>query len=274
MPIAFGIPMHFTPSTTEVVIALIWRAQINAARARYGFLRTSLLSVTINLTGKTFKKVPENCCGSINTSGIARFEAANDEKTKMMRLNDFVEKVRDAIRNTVAEFGEPNEDEDGLFFRLIMRSCIDLAEQVEKGVGDVIPSRGIDIGPDLTDKEISKEESNLGGETHQAVKDDGLYIFKGEPSDSKSMDYKERDGGGSSNMGGLGTKLSADSSKRLLVRKIRSAEIRKFGGKFTNVLGKRSGDSRIVGEVYVLKKRKVIAKKGVITGVNQGLIQG
>ncbi|KAK4836564.1 hypothetical protein QYF36_024705 [Acer negundo] len=134
--------------------------------------------------------------------------------------------------------------------------------------------RGIDIGPDLTDKEISKEESNLGGETHQAVKDDGLYIFKGEPSDSKIMGYKERDGRGSSNMGGLGTKLSADSSKRLLVRKIRSAEIRKFGGKFTNVLGKRSGDSRIVGEVYVLKKRKVIAKKGVITGVNQGHIQG
>ena len=87
-----------TPSTTEVVIALIWRAQINAARARYGFLRTSLLSVTINLRGKTFKKVPENCCGSINTSGISRFEAADDEKTKMMRLNDFVDKVRDAIR--------------------------------------------------------------------------------------------------------------------------------------------------------------------------------
>ncbi|KAK2665374.1 hypothetical protein Ddye_003948 [Dipteronia dyeriana] len=45
-------------STTEIVIALIWRAQVNAARARYGYLRTSLLSVAINLRGKTFKKYP------------------------------------------------------------------------------------------------------------------------------------------------------------------------------------------------------------------------
>ncbi|KAK2665371.1 hypothetical protein Ddye_003945 [Dipteronia dyeriana] len=58
-------------STTEIVIALIWRAQVNAARARYGYLRTSLLSVAINLRGKTFKKVPENCCGNIYTVGTA-----------------------------------------------------------------------------------------------------------------------------------------------------------------------------------------------------------
>ncbi|KAK2665373.1 hypothetical protein Ddye_003947 [Dipteronia dyeriana] len=120
-------------STTEIVIALIWRAQINAARERYGYLRTSLLSVAINLRGKTFKKVPENCCGNIYTVGTARFGA---DETKM-GLNGFVDQVRDAIRNTIAEFGKQKEDRDGFFSELIMKPCIERAEQVKKGEGDV-----------------------------------------------------------------------------------------------------------------------------------------
>ncbi|KAK0581715.1 hypothetical protein LWI29_017089 [Acer saccharum] len=126
-----GDHMHKT-STTEIVIALIWRAQINAARARYGFLRNSLLSVTINLRGKTFKKVPENCCGNIYTVGTARFEA---DETKM-GLNGFVDQVRNAIRNTIVEFGKQKEDEDGFFSKLIMKPCIERAEEVRKGEGD------------------------------------------------------------------------------------------------------------------------------------------
>ncbi|KAK0580972.1 hypothetical protein LWI29_008269 [Acer saccharum] len=128
-----GGHMHKT-STTEVVTALIWRAQINAARARYGFLRTSRMATAINLRGKTFKKIPENCCGNIYTLTTARFEA---DETKMMGLNGFVDQVRDAIRNCIAEFGKPNEDKDGFFSKLIMRPCIEMAEEVIKGEGDV-----------------------------------------------------------------------------------------------------------------------------------------
>ncbi|KAK4835721.1 hypothetical protein QYF36_013584 [Acer negundo] len=119
-------------STIEIAIALIWRAQINAARARYGFLRHSLLSVTINLRGKTFKKVPENCFGNIYTVGTARFKA---DETKM-GLSGFVDQVRDAIRNTIAEFGKQKEDEDGFFSKLIMKPCIERAEEVRKVEGD------------------------------------------------------------------------------------------------------------------------------------------
>ncbi|TXG64595.1 hypothetical protein EZV62_011589 [Acer yangbiense] len=121
-----GGHMHKT-STTEVVTALIWRAQINAARARYGFLRTSRMATAINLRGKTFKKIPENCCGNIYTLATARFEA---DETKMMGLNGFVDQVRDAIRNCIAEFGKPNEDKDGFFSKLIMRPCIEMAEEL------------------------------------------------------------------------------------------------------------------------------------------------
>ncbi|KAH7575035.1 hypothetical protein JRO89_XS02G0038400 [Xanthoceras sorbifolium] len=87
--------------STAVVIALIWRAQINAARARNGgFLRPSLPSGAVNLRGKTFRKISENCCGNIYTLGTARFQA--DESK--MRLDNFVDQVRDAITNTIAEF--------------------------------------------------------------------------------------------------------------------------------------------------------------------------
>ncbi|KAI9180423.1 hypothetical protein LWI28_004655 [Acer negundo] len=124
-----GDHMHKT-STAEIVIALIWRAQINAARASYGFLRTSILSVAVNLRGKTFKKIPENCCGNIFTVGTTRFEA-DDETT--MGLNGFVDQVRGAIRNTIVEFGKQNEDDDGFFSKLIMKPCIEIAEQLRKG---------------------------------------------------------------------------------------------------------------------------------------------
>ncbi|KAK4835367.1 hypothetical protein QYF36_024534 [Acer negundo] len=124
-----GDHMHKT-STAEIVIALIWRAQINAARASYGFLRTSILSVAVNLRGKTFKKAPENCCGNIFTVGTARFEA-DDETT--MGLNGFVDQVRGAIKNTIVEFGKQNEDDDGFFSKLIMKPCIEIAEQLRKG---------------------------------------------------------------------------------------------------------------------------------------------
>ncbi|KAL5790973.1 hypothetical protein ACOSQ2_005861 [Xanthoceras sorbifolium] len=105
--------------STAVVIALIWRAQINAARARNGgFLRPSLPSGAVNLRGKTFRKISENCCGNIYTLGTARFQA--DESK--MRLDNFVDQ---------------EDHEDGFFSKLMMRPYIELAEEIKKGEGDV-----------------------------------------------------------------------------------------------------------------------------------------
>ncbi|KAL5856787.1 hypothetical protein ACOSQ3_004245 [Xanthoceras sorbifolium] len=91
------------PSTVEIMAALIWRAQINAIRAKYGHLRTSPMSMPMNFRGRTFDKIPENCCGKLFTWINARFPA-NDNK---MGLDDFVDLVRDAIRNSISEFAEP-----------------------------------------------------------------------------------------------------------------------------------------------------------------------
>ncbi|KAL5789511.1 hypothetical protein ACOSQ2_004399 [Xanthoceras sorbifolium] len=110
------------PSTVEIMAALIWRAQINAIRAKYGHLRTSPMSMPMNFRGRTFDKIPENCCGKLFTWINARFPA-NDNK---MGLDDFVDLVRDAIRNSISEFAEP-----------VMKAYMELIEELRKGDGDL-----------------------------------------------------------------------------------------------------------------------------------------
>ncbi|TXG64586.1 hypothetical protein EZV62_011580 [Acer yangbiense] len=183
-----GGHMHKT-SSTEIVIALIWRAQINATRARYGFLRTSLLTVSINLRGKTFKKVPENCCGNIYTHGNLRFQA---EETKMGSLNVLVDQVRDAIRNCIAEFGKPNEDEDGLAVRCGFAEPSNAATKV--------PSKNIK-GALVSPKLQRSVSSTIGGHTpsksgqvvckeHESPADFGLSEKKGSPNDTLLSESK------------------------------------------------------------------------------------
>ncbi|KAK0579255.1 hypothetical protein LWI29_023460 [Acer saccharum] len=121
------------PSTVEVMTALIWRAQINAIRARYGHLKTSMMSMPMNLRGRTFEKIPENCCGNFFTMINAKIPA-NDSK---MGLNDFVDLVRDAIRNSITEFAQPSEGEDG-FFSKVMKPFREFFEELGKKDGDLI----------------------------------------------------------------------------------------------------------------------------------------
>ncbi|KAL5788641.1 hypothetical protein ACOSP7_005590 [Xanthoceras sorbifolium] len=131
--------LNCKPSTAEVLIALIWRAQINAARARHGRLRTSLLVVVMNLRGKKFKKIPENCCGNLFSRVTARFDQGNERK--IMGLNEFVDQVMGAIRNSNMEYAkvvtQGGDDEDGFFSKVIMKPYIELFEETRKEEGDV-----------------------------------------------------------------------------------------------------------------------------------------
>ncbi|KAH7575031.1 hypothetical protein ACOSP7_005593 [Xanthoceras sorbifolium] len=130
--------LNCKPSTTEVLIALIWRAQINAARARHGRLRTSLLSVAMNMRGRKFKKIPENCCGNLLTRVTARFDQENERK--IMGLNEFVDQGMGAIRNSIMEYAKvviEGDDEDEFFSKLIMKPYMEIFEEIRKGEGDV-----------------------------------------------------------------------------------------------------------------------------------------
>ncbi|KAH7575891.1 hypothetical protein JRO89_XS02G0243000 [Xanthoceras sorbifolium] len=138
------------PSTVEIMAALIWRAQINAIRAKYGHLRTSPMSMPMNFRGRTFDKIPENCCGKLFTWINARFPA-NDNK---MGLDDFVMKAYMELIEELRkgdgdlqmfaswrDFAEPAEGEDGSsprwFFSKVMKAYMELIEELRKGDGDL-----------------------------------------------------------------------------------------------------------------------------------------
>ncbi|KAL5854998.1 hypothetical protein ACOSQ3_004831 [Xanthoceras sorbifolium] len=121
-------------SVAELMIAWIWRAQISAARARHGCLRTSLLSVPMNLRGKTFENIPNNCFGNLFTLIIGRFPEDHDESK--MGLNDMINLVRDTIRNSMEEYAKPMKGEDE-FFSKMMKPGREIIEEFRKGNGDL-----------------------------------------------------------------------------------------------------------------------------------------
>ncbi|KAK3185106.1 hypothetical protein Dsin_032392 [Dipteronia sinensis] len=124
-------------SVVELMIALIWMAQIDAARARNGRLRTSLLLVPMNLRGKTFEKIPENCCGNLFTLITGRFPA--DDESKIMGLNDFINLVKGTIRKSMVEYAKPMKDEDEFFTKVISIPGREIIEEFTKGNGDRRP---------------------------------------------------------------------------------------------------------------------------------------
>ncbi|KAK3195430.1 hypothetical protein Dsin_026740 [Dipteronia sinensis] len=133
------LKLNCKPSTNVVLIVLIWKAQINATQARYGRFRSSILSVLMYLRiYKKFKKIPENCCGNLFTTMTTRFDQANE--SKMMGLNEFVDQVGGAIRNSIVEYANviegPNDDEDEFFSKVIMKPQIEISEDIRKGEVD------------------------------------------------------------------------------------------------------------------------------------------
>ncbi|KAK3212138.1 hypothetical protein Dsin_016844 [Dipteronia sinensis] len=122
-------------------MVLIWRAQINAARARYGRLMSSQLLVLMGLRGdKKLKKIPENCCGNLITLITTRFDQAKE--SKIWGLNKFIDQVSGAIRNSIMEYAKltkgPDDNEDDEFFsKVSMKPQIEIYGGIRKGDGDV-----------------------------------------------------------------------------------------------------------------------------------------
>ncbi|KAK3030608.1 hypothetical protein RJ639_039968 [Escallonia herrerae] len=92
-----GILHH--PSKVEVVTACIWRGLIRASRAVHGHLRPSVMSLTMNLRGRTPMRIPSDSFGNCYIEFPIKFMGEEDK----MELHDLVVLVRDAIRNTLAE---------------------------------------------------------------------------------------------------------------------------------------------------------------------------
>lgn len=119
----------FRKMSVSMVIAVIWRAQIKAASARYWGPRSSVLAILVNLRGRTGIKIPENICGNFFTSTVGRFHVEDHEKE--MDLNMFVDKVRNETKKRILEIDEVKEDEQ--LYELIMGT----RRQISEGEGDI-----------------------------------------------------------------------------------------------------------------------------------------
>ncbi|XP_028055484.1 acetyl-CoA-benzylalcohol acetyltransferase-like [Camellia sinensis] len=95
-----GTPPKRQPSRVLVLTALIWRTLIHIARAKHGYLRPSLLSLSMDLRERTGLQPPKNSFGNLFTHSTARFMI---EKNKM-ELHDFVFLLKEAINKTSEDY--------------------------------------------------------------------------------------------------------------------------------------------------------------------------
>lgn len=95
--------------TTRVVVvmSLIWNVLVGISSAKHGHSRDSTLFFPINLRGKSNLTSTEHVLGNFLMSGIAILEANKSR----MELNDFVNLVGNASRDTSVGIGKASIDD-------------------------------------------------------------------------------------------------------------------------------------------------------------------
>ncbi|KAF7138675.1 hypothetical protein RHSIM_Rhsim07G0095000 [Rhododendron simsii] len=94
------------PSRVEVVISAVWKALILAARARNeGKLRNSVMSLSVNLRGRTAVSTPENPSGNFYMSTPIKF-ALEQNSTTVPNRHHLLGLVRESIRSSLSTFAE------------------------------------------------------------------------------------------------------------------------------------------------------------------------
>ncbi|CAL5358289.1 unnamed protein product [Camellia sinensis] len=95
-----GTPPKRQPSRVLVLTALIWRTLIHIARAKHGYLRPSLLSLSMDLRERIGLQPPKNSFGNLFTHSTARFMIEENK----MELHDFVFLLKEAINKTSEDY--------------------------------------------------------------------------------------------------------------------------------------------------------------------------
>ncbi|KAL6986164.1 hypothetical protein U1Q18_019532 [Sarracenia purpurea var. burkii] len=87
------------PTRLEVVISTLWKAIIGATQVNHqGNPRPSVISLPVNLRGRTAIPTPKNACGNFNMLTPTRFTAEESE----IELHHLVGLIRETIRNTLS----------------------------------------------------------------------------------------------------------------------------------------------------------------------------
>lgn len=129
-------------STTEVLIALVTKAQINAAKkvkVKQGNdddidNGTALLQVVLSLRGKAFKRrIPENCCGNLYVV-MAKKLKGSEEKMGLVEI------VKREMRKSVSEYAKAMEGGEEVFFNRVVEARKEIEEVKRRDDGVVICS--------------------------------------------------------------------------------------------------------------------------------------
>ncbi|KAK9286250.1 hypothetical protein L1049_014637 [Liquidambar formosana] len=125
-------------SRVDVVMACIWRALICIAQAKNGHLRPSLLNHPMNLRGKMFSPLLENCFGNLYRRCMVRFMGDENE----MEFHDLVSLLQDAKRNAITECEKTLKDGDyGLMS--VINSFKELHEELYNDEVDLHPMSSV-----------------------------------------------------------------------------------------------------------------------------------
>ncbi|KAL7199801.1 hypothetical protein ACSBR2_021992 [Camellia fascicularis] len=106
--VSLGTPPKRQPSRILVVTALIWRTLIHIARAKHGYLRPSVLSLSMDLRERTGLQPPKNSFGNLFTHSTARFMAEENK----MELQDLVFLLKEAINKTSEDYANVQHGDD------------------------------------------------------------------------------------------------------------------------------------------------------------------
>ncbi|CAL5356081.1 unnamed protein product [Camellia sinensis] len=98
------------PSKLEVVMASTWKALIRLNRVKHeGKLRPSVMTLPVNLRGRTALETPKNSFGNFYMTCPSKFEPEESETTLLSHL---VGLIRNTVRNTLAKAAKlTNADE-------------------------------------------------------------------------------------------------------------------------------------------------------------------
>nr|KAK2970565.1 hypothetical protein RJ640_020567 [Escallonia rubra] len=106
--LAGGSSIKHQPSRVELATACIWRALILGSRKKHGHLRPSVMSLTMNIRGKTAVAIPKSSFGNRYVEFAIKYMGEEDK----LDLHDLVFLIRETIQNILAACAEASNGDE------------------------------------------------------------------------------------------------------------------------------------------------------------------
>ncbi|KAJ0034784.1 hypothetical protein Pint_25807 [Pistacia integerrima] len=117
-------------SRVKLVAALIWKALIRKAETKHGKLRPSVMTLLINMRGRTTKALPisEDSCGNFTRPVMVKFKP--EKKRNKVEFHELVSLIFDAIANAVKDSAKPQNGDE--IFLMVDRAWSEATEECNR----------------------------------------------------------------------------------------------------------------------------------------------